>query len=282
MATTLNFKASAVATGFSDPTYTLQVYSSNRLLIDFNTVVTFGDNVSRLAAIDYITTSLNGNLDGNPWGYIINSVSLVEGTDTITFEVDFDCNSEMIMPTNNDFPLGYEYFLAELEIRTGDNSSQIAFSQSLLQSTPVDCTPIACDECNDKVMSACESSYKIIAGLDAGTSYTVAMTDRNEVKYIQEVVADGSGDLTIDALAPEFPQGAFTPEYGGFTIEVFEDTDMTVKSVITEGIYFYGCVKLSFQHTVTTTSSLIPSFNYLVTDTLDFVITEYGNTFICN
>jgi regulatory protein YycH of two-component signal transduction system YycFG len=146
-----------------------------------------------------------------------------------------------------------------------------------LQLIATDAQVTACPDCLEKTLSACEASYTITAGLTADTDYTVVLTDRNEIRYTQLVTSDGDGDLTIDTT--DFPTGAFTPEFGGFTMVVYSDVELTTPVEITSRAHTYGCVQLFFQYTVTTTSYLN---SFLVTDQLDFFVTDAGDTFICN
>ena len=141
-------------------------------------------------------------------------------------------------------------------------------------------TVTACPDCLEKNFAACAASYTITTGLTAATEYMVVLTDVNEIRYTQLITTDGSGNLTIDTT--DFPAGAFTPEFGGFTMEVYSDSELTTPVDITVGSLTYGCVKLRFQHTVTTTSYIPPVFSFLVTDQLDYIVTETGDTFICN
>ena len=112
----------------------------------------------------------------------------------------------------------------------------------------------ACDTCQEKVFSACQASYTIVAGLTASTEYTVVLTDRNEVRYTQAVTTDVSGDLTIDMT--DIPSGLLTPESGGFLFEVYTDSGLTTKADITANGHIYGCIQLTFEHTTTTTNNL--------------------------
>lgn len=276
---TYNYIGTVTLDPFSDTYYSVLIELTNGdQAIE---VVEFGNSTSVTDAEASLSNQINalwtdGSVDTL---FTLNSLTITETVDTITVDIDYDVNVSVFDSLGG----AIAYVPNGIAIMDQGQSTFLANGTILLQSnTPPACTPIACDECNDKVFAACEASYKIIAGLDAGTTYTVILTDRNEVRYTQDVVADGSGDLTIDAAAAEFPLGAFTPEFGGFTVEVYTDASLATKVSLVDGVYSYGCVQLSFQHTVTTTSSLSPSFNLLITDSLDFIVTEYGSTFICN
>lgn len=191
-------------------------------------------------------------------GYSLGA-TVTETTDIVAdFSFSIDTDTQQI-------PYSISFF---------NNADGSGYSLQLIDSGSL---PVACPDCQEKNFSACEASYTITAGLTADTEYTVVLTDRNEVRYTQLVTTDGSGNLTIDTT--DFPTGAFTPEFGGFTMVVYTDTEMTDPVDITAGGYTYGCVKLNFQHTVTTTSYLR---TLLVTDQLDFIITDLGDTFTCN
>ena len=117
---------------------------------------------------------------------------------------------------------------------------------------PVDLT--ICTECRQSNQQACGETYFIEAGLTQGDTYYVAITDRNNDVYIQAIIADANGNLTIDALAPEFPVGFWLAESGNKSITVYEDEEMTIVSDLTVGANVYTCMILSLQYYYTTTT----------------------------
>jgi len=108
-----------------------------------------------------------------------------------------------------------------------------------------------CEDCEELTFSACETSYTIVAGLEIGTTYTIGITDRNGKVWKQDVVADGSGDVTVDTT--EFPRGFFTPESGPKQLQVWTNADLTGAELITVGSIEYTCLVLSFQYVTDTT-----------------------------
>ena len=117
---------------------------------------------------------------------------------------------------------------------------------------PADLT--ICTECRQSNQQACGDTYFIEAGLTSGDTYYVAITDRNNDVYIQAIIADANGNLTIDALAPEFPVGFWLTESGNKSITVYEDEEMTIVSELTVGANVYTCMILSLQYYYTTTT----------------------------
>ena len=114
-----------------------------------------------------------------------------------------------------------------------------------------DVTNTLCEDCEELTFSACETSYTIVAGLEIGTTYTIGITDRNGKVWKQDVVADGSGDVTVDTT--EFPRGFFTPESGPKQLQVWTNADLTGAELITVGSIEYTCLVLSFQYVTDTT-----------------------------
>lgn len=145
-------------------------------------------------------------------------------------------------------------------------------------SAPADLT--ICTECRQSNQQACGETYFIEAGLTSGNTYYAAITDRNNDVYIQAIIADGDGNLTIDALALEFPVGFWLAESGNKSITVYEDEEMTIVSELTVGANVYTCMILTLQYMYTTTSGLIPDFAFYVSDTLDFYVDNSSNTYI--
>jgi hypothetical protein len=143
---------------------------------------------------------------------------------------------------------------------------------------PADLT--ICTECRQSNQQACGDTYFIEAGLTSGDTYYAAITDRNNDVYIQAIIADANGNLTIDALAPEFPVGFWLAESGNKSITVYEDEEMTIVSELTVGVNVYTCMILSLQYMYTTTSGLIPDFAFYVSDTLDYYVDNSSNTYI--
>jgi hypothetical protein len=117
---------------------------------------------------------------------------------------------------------------------------------------PVDLT--ICTECRQSNQQSCGETYFIEAGLVVGDTYYVAITDRNNDVYIQAIIADANGDLTIDALAPEFPVGFWLTESGNKSITVYEDVELTIVSDLTVGANVYTCMILTLQYYYTTTT----------------------------
>lgn len=266
---------------FTDTAYAIYLQFVNTPSSGYSEAITFGDLASKNAAIASLTASIESTWSTNNVAayFSIVSFTITEGTQSISLELVYDVSGDLFNdPTANPYNLGYA--IQSIGIMNEGMSIYLgnqAYSRTI--TGIVDCTPVACDKCQEVVFSACQASYTIIAGLGSGTDYTVVLTDRNNVRYTQLITADTSGDLTIDTT--DIPSSLFTPESGGFLVEVYEDAELTTKATITSGYYTYGCIQLSFQHTVTTTSSIPVQFNFLYTEN-DFVIDEYGNTFICN
>jgi hypothetical protein len=157
------------------------------------------------------------------------------------------------------------------------------FTQDFLYVDDVVCPPAdltICTECRQSNQQACGETYFIEAGLTSGDTYYAAITDRNNDVYIQAIIADANGNLTIDALAPEFPVGFWLAESGNKSITVYEDEEMTIVSELTVGVNVYTCMILTLQYMYTTTSGLIPDFAFYVSDTLDFYVDNSSNTYI--
>jgi hypothetical protein len=117
---------------------------------------------------------------------------------------------------------------------------------------PADLT--ICTECRQSRQQACADSYLITAGLTQGDTYYVTITDRNNNLYIQSIVADANGDLTIDALSSEFPNGFWLSESGTKSIIVYEDVNRTIVADLTVGANVYTCMILTLQYIYTTTT----------------------------
>lgn len=143
---------------------------------------------------------------------------------------------------------------------------------------------LVCDSCYEQVKDACATEYTFSYDLEPATTYTVAFYMANGNVYTQEVLTNGSGEFTIDATAPEFPEGFWTPESGGYIMKVFPDASLENPESLTVGSYAYNCVQLAFQYVTTTTSSYVQSFSYLLHDydgELDFTIdTEFDSMII--
>ena len=111
-----------------------------------------------------------------------------------------------------------------------------------------------CIECRQSNQQACAETYLITAGLTQGDTYYVTITDRNNNLYIQSIVADVDGNLTIDALSSEFPNGFWLAESGSKSIIVYEDIDRTIVADLTVGANVYTCMILTLQYIYTTTT----------------------------
>lgn len=161
-----------------------------------------------------------------------------------------------------------------------DEGATIAGFQ--IASTESEATP--CDVCYSIQRPGCQTSYTLELDLTPATTYTVAFYSNNGNVYTQQVEAGGDGELVIDASAPEFPEGFFIPESGGYTVKIFTDTDLVDVVPFTVGANQYQCIQLSFQYVVTTTSSIQANFDYLIhdddSDTNYFIIDDIGNNFI--
>lgn len=145
-------------------------------------------------------------------------------------------------------------------------------------------TATECESCYELSKASCEDSYVLSLDLTPATDYVLALYANNGNVYTQTCTANGSGELTIDATAPEFPEGFFIPESGGYVIKVFTDSDLTTVVPFIIGTNQYECIQLSFQYVTTTTSSIQAVFEYLIhdddTDTDYFIIDDIGNNFI--
>lgn len=141
-----------------------------------------------------------------------------------------------------------------------------------------------CDVCYEIQKQSCQSTYTFQLDLTPATTYTVAFYANNGNIYTQEVEAGGDGELVVDATAPEFPEGFFIPESGGYVVKVFTDTDLATVVPFVIGSNQYQCIQLSFAYVTTTTSSVQATFEYLIhdddTDTDYFIIDDIGNNFI--
>ena len=147
-----------------------------------------------------------------------------------------------------------------------------------IDTPPADLT--ICTECRQSNQQACGETYFIEAGLTSGDTYYAAITDRNNDVYIQAIIADANGDLTIDATAPEFPVGFWLAESGNKSITVYEDEEMTIVSELTVGANVYTCMILSLQYIYVTTTSLTPDFSFYVSDTLEYYVDQSSNSYI--
>lgn len=172
---------------------------------------------------------------------------------------------------NSNFPMIFSLLLL-------DSEAPFFVFQYVDDTPPADLT--ICTECRQSNQQACGETYFIEAGLTSGDTYYAAITDRNNDVYIQAIIADVDGNLTIDALAPEFPVGFWLAESGNKSITVYEDEEMTIVSELTVGANVYTCMILTLQYMYTTTSGLIPDFAFYVSDTLDFYVDNSSNTYI--
>lgn len=161
-----------------------------------------------------------------------------------------------------------------------DSSLQNFYGMQYVDDTPPPADLTICTECRQSNQQACGETYFIEAGLTSGDTYYAAITDRNNDVYIQAIIADGDGNLTIDATAPEFPVGFWLAESGNKSITVYEDEEMTIVSELTVGANVYTCMILTLQYMYTTTSGLIPDFAFYVSDTLDYYVDNSSNTYI--
>ena len=122
-----------------------------------------------------------------------------------------------------------------------------------ISSTPPPADLTICTECRQSRQQACADTYLITAGLTEGDTYYVTITDRNNNLYIQSIVADVDGNLTIDALSSEFPNGFWLSESGTKSIIVYEDVNRTIVADLTVGANVYTCMILTLQYIYTTT-----------------------------
>ena len=188
--------------------------------------------------IDAIVIAAEGE-----WG---GDLSYVRTTDATNAYYTFTWSG--ITPTLLGFP---QQFTANLYL-AGEPASLIFTSAICLNCPEADLT--ICTECRQSNQQACADTYFIEAGLTSGDTYYAAITDRNNDVYIQAIIADASGNLTIDATAPEFPVGFWLAESGNKSITVYEDEEMTIVSELTVGANVYTCMILSLQYYYTTTT----------------------------
>jgi len=102
-------------------------------------------------------------------------------------------------------------------------------------------------------VKACQASYTLTTGLTPATTYTVALHAGNGNTYTQEVTTDGSGNITIDAAAVDFPEGFWVPESGGYVLKVYPNNDLDTPEDLTIDAVVYTCIQLNFTYVTTTT-----------------------------
>lgn len=117
-------------------------------------------------------------------------------------------------------------------------------------------TLVTCESCLDITKSACEASYNFKVGLTANTDYFVVLENSKGKEYSATITSDSIGAITIDATAPEFPEGMFIPESGIYTLRVFADDTKEVQELLTFGTTQYYCIQLSFIYSQTFTSDI--------------------------
>lgn len=113
--------------------------------------------------------------------------------------------------------------------------------------------PTTCDTCKQVMLKACQASYTLTTGLTPATTYTVALHAGNGNTYTQEVTTDGSGNITIDAAAEDFPEGFWVPESGGYVLKVYPNDDLDTPEDLTIDAVVYTCIQLNFTYVTTTT-----------------------------
>lgn len=138
---------------------------------------------------------------------------------------------------------------------------------------------IDCDSCRDHIATACADELWLDLNLSPSIPYVVHLADRWSRAYTQSVTADADGGITIDATSPEWPVGFFAPENGIITVTVYDETDTTVQSFTISGVT-YGCMHLSFEYKVTTTSSIDITEVYIITDESEWIVTDSDERFI--
>ena len=208
------------------------------------------------------------------WG---GNLSYVRTTDATNAYYTFTWSDIIDDPSTN--PIGSP--TAFITIRYYDDGSFSYHTGAVCAEVPPPPADLTiCTECRQSNQQACGETYFIEAGLTSGDTYYAAITDRNNDVYIQAIIADANGDLTIDATAPEFPVGFWLAESGNKSITVYEDEEMTIVSDLTVGANVYTCMILTLQYMYTTTSGLIPDFAFYVSDTLDFYVDNSSNTYI--
>jgi len=121
----------------------------------------------------------------------------------------------------------------------------------VLQDCPAE--PTTCDTCKQVTVKACQASYTLTTGLTPATTYTVALHAGNGNTYTQEVTTDGSGNITIDAAAVDFPEGFWVPESGGYVLKVYPNNDLDTPEDLTIDAVVYTCIQLNFTYVTTTT-----------------------------
>lgn len=164
------------------------------------------------------------------------------------YTIDCDAPSGLDL---GDSSLTYPVFIAFQP----PSATPFYFSFQYVDDTPVPPADLTiCTECRQSRQQACADTYLITAGLTEGDTYYVTITDRNNNLYIQSIVADVDGNLTIDALSSEFPNGFWLSESGTKSIIVYEDIDRTIVADLTVGANVYTCMILTLQYIYTTTT----------------------------
>ena len=135
-----------------------------------------------------------------------------------------------------------------------------------------------CESCLDITKSACEASYNFKVGLTANTDYFVVLENSKGKEYSATITSDSIGAITIDATAPEFPEGMFIPESGIYTLRVFADDTKETQELLTFGTTQYYCIQLSFIYSQTFTSDITGV--YLLgsgTDSFSIMVDDNGS-----
>lgn len=221
-------------------------------------------NIHASSTNGYITICSNVTVISDAFDQLISQLTTLWGGDMTYTTLDFYPNSYngehfvsylfewkniTIDPSTNALGLPT---LWELGVDPNDCDENYASLWNISNFTTPDCpTTILCEDCLELSETACKPSYTIVAGLEIGTTYTIGITDRNGKVWKQDVVADGSGDVTVDTT--EFPRGFFTPESGPKQLQVWTNTDLTGAELITVGSIEYTCLVLSFQYVTDTT-----------------------------
>jgi len=99
-----------------------------------------------------------------------------------------------------------------------------------------DITP-NCDTCFEAIYGECNDVITLSLGLNALTTYFLNLTDKFDIVTPLTVTTDGAGDFTITQTWTQF--------FGAIEIEIFSDSDRTVKVAFIVGAVSFNCIVLN-------------------------------------
>lgn len=106
-----------------------------------------------------------------------------------------------------------------------------------------------CTTCYPLSGIACGDELVLDTGLTALTTYYVWVKDRFDRIYVQEVISEVDGSLTVDLTA--FPDGLFNKYAGSFLFTVSTSDEEDTEEEFTIGSVDYTCFIVTFSDEVT-------------------------------